>query len=137
VSVKAFLHIRHFRQLGRYVGVGILVTLVDYLMFLLVLQQGMLTIQANAVSKVAATVVGAYLHRRITFGGPQRLKFSQQMLAYAALAAFNLALSTGVIMLLMHTTDMPALVSKLAADCLVIIVSFGISRFLIYAPSQS
>ena len=129
--------IQLLRQLGRYVGVGIIVTLVDYLVFLLVMHQGLSAPQANAASKVAATLVGAYLHRRYTFTGPQRLNLLRQMFAYAALAAFNLALSTGVIVLLISSMGWSGLVAKLAADLLVIVVSFAVSRVLIYAPAQS
>lgn len=124
-------------QVGRYAGVGVGVTLVDYLFFLLFMQQGLSAAQANAGSKVAATLLGAYLHRRYTFAGPQRLNLLRQMLAYATLATFNLALSTGVIVLLMNVAGWSALVSKLSADLLVIVISFVVTRVLIYAPAKN
>lgn len=124
-------------QVGRYVGVGVFVTLIDYLIFLLAVHLGLSAAYANVSSKVAATLGGGYLHRRYTFAGPQHLSLLRQIVAYAALSAFNLALSTVCIVWLMTNAGWPPLVAKLCADILVIAISFVASRVLIYAPSRT
>jgi putative flippase GtrA len=121
---------------ARYAGVGVVVTLIDYVVFLLGMQWGLSAPLANVLSKLAATLAGAVLHRRYTFAGPQRLGPARQMLFYAALSLFNLGLSTGLIVVLSSMLGWPGLVAKLLADVVVIAVSFVVSRVFIYAPAR-
>lgn len=124
-------------QLARYVGVGLVVTLIDYAVFLVSMHLGLSAPRANVASKLAATLAGAVLHRRFTFAGPQRLGLARQMLAYAALSLFNLGLSTALIVVFSSHLGWPALLAKLTADVFVIALSFVVSRFFIYAPART
>jgi putative flippase GtrA len=121
---------------GRYVGVGVLVSGADYLVFLMALASGSTAVWANVLSRVASTAVGAILHRRVTFAGPQRLGLRRQMLAYGTLSVVNLVLSSGLIHLMVNGVDVPPLWAKVATDVVMILLSMVISRFFIFAPSR-
>ena len=121
---------------GRYMGVGAVVTGVDYLIFLLCLQFGSVPAVANAVGRVVATGVGALLHRHYTFAGPQRLGLARQMAAYGALSAFNLGLSTAMIIVWVHHVGLGAVWAKVLTDAVVIAVSIVIGRLFIFAPAR-
>jgi putative flippase GtrA len=125
-----------FGFLGRYVGVGVLVSGTDYLIFLLALAGGSTAVWANVLGRVVSTVVGATLHRRYTFAGPQRLGVRRQMLAYGTLSVVNLGLSSGLIYLLVDGLALPPLWAKVATDIVIIVFSMVISRVLIFAPSR-
>ncbi len=121
---------------GRYLGVGIVVMALDYLVFLLGLQMGATAVQSNAVGRLVTTVVGALLHRRYTFAGPQRMGILRQVMAYFALSGMNLAISTGLILLFAYHMDLAPLLAKMLADVVIIAISMVVGRFLIFAPAR-
>ncbi len=123
-------------QAGRYLGVGVVVTGVDYLVFLLFLQFGSGAAAANAFGRLLATGVGALLHRRYTFAGPQRLGWARQMVAYGALSAFNLGLSTAMIVAWVDHVGLGAVWAKVLTDLVVIALSILIGRLFIFAPAR-
>ena len=135
IPATARLH-SWFGFLGRYVGVGVLVSGTDYLVFLVALAGGSTAVWANVLGRVVSTVVGAILHRRYTFAGPQRLGVRRQMLAYGTLSVVNLGLSSGLIHVLVDDLTLPPLWAKVATDIVIIVLSMVISRVLIFAPSR-
>ena len=61
------------RQLLRYVGVGLVVTGVDFVVFLAgVMAAPRLVLLANVVAKLASGVLGFLLHRQFTFSWNHR-----------------------------------------------------------------
>lgn len=124
-------------QLLRYLGVGLVVMAADYAGFLLCLLLGLTAVLANAVGKVAATIVGCVLHRSYTFAGPQHLSIRQQLVSYILLSVANLILSSILIHGFVHKLGLAALVAKVLTDIVVIVISYLVSKFLIYAPPRS
>lgn len=123
------------KQLGRYAIVGLLVAATDYSLYLLLIHVGLVPVAANAGSRIPATCVGALLHRSFTFSGPQRWSWGRQMMAYGALSAFNLLLSSALIFLLHDWFEWAPLRAKLGTDVLVILLSWLIGRFVIFVPA--
>jgi putative flippase GtrA len=113
-----------------------MVTGVDYLVFLLCLQLESGAAMANVVGRVLATGVGALLHRRFTFAGPQRWGLARQMIAYAALSAFNLGLSTAMIIAWVDHVGLGAISAKVLTDMVVMALSIAIGRLVIFAPAR-
>ena len=120
---------------GRYLGVGLVVMSLDYLVFLLGLQLGATAVQSNAAGRLLTTVVGALLHRRYTFAGPQRMGMLRQMVAYFALSGINLVISSGLILLLTENMGLAPLWAKMLTDVVVIAISMLVGRFFIFAPA--
>lgn len=133
MSIKDY-YLDLVRQLVRYAGVGIVITVTDYFIFLLCVYIDLPVIWSNATAKCAATLVGIFLHRIYTFAGPQRLSLMRQVAAYILLSAFNLCLSTAMILLIAEHYEWSALPSKIISDILIICISFVVSRLFIYAP---
>lgn len=128
--------VRTLWQLMRYLGVGLVVMAADYACFLLCLLLGITAVLANAVGKVAATIVGCVLHRNYTFAGPQRLAIRQQLVSYIVLSAANLILSSVLVHALVYKLSLSALAAKVLTDIVVVIVAYLVSKFVIYAPTR-
>lgn len=122
---------------GRYLGVGAIVTGVDYALFIVSVRLGLAAVEANALSRVIATLVGAVLHRHYTFAGPQKWGLWRQMAGYGALSALNLALSSGLLIVLVDRWGWAPLLSKVCTDVLIIAVSIIVGRLLIFAPAPT
>jgi putative flippase GtrA len=120
-------------QIGRFGVVGLLVVALDYATFAAVLwAMPDNHLFANIAGKVAGAVSGFVLHKNITFAGAQRDGAGRQALSYALLFAFNLAMSTGLLWLLVDHLQLNTYWSRLAVDALVIITSFTGSRLFVY-----
>lgn len=136
-SRKLAQRLRAFLQmLSRYVGVGLLVAASDYAVYGLAVWVGATVLVANLVSRMVATVVGAWLHRRYTFAGPQRMGMPRQMVAFGVLSAVNLLISSGLIVLLHDHLGLNPLWSKLGTDVVIVLISLVVSRLLIFAPAR-
>jgi putative flippase GtrA len=120
-------------QIGRFGLVGIFVVALDYAVFasLLWAMPGS-HLLANVAGKVAGATSGFILHKYITFAGEQRDSTRQQAISYAMLFAFNLAMSTGMLWLLVDHLHLNAYWSRLFVDALVIVSSFTGSRLWVY-----
>lgn len=123
-------------MVGRYVGVGVLVASADYAVFAVVMLVGASALSANFFSRLAATLIGAWLHRTYTFAGPQRLGVARQMVAFGVLSAGNLLLSSALIFILHTRLGWPPIWAKLGTDVIIVIISLAVSRLLIFAPTR-
>jgi putative flippase GtrA len=120
-------------QIGRFGLVGIFVVALDYAVFagLLWVMPGS-HLLANFAGKVAGAISGFILHKHITFAGQHRDSAGRQMISYALLFAFNIAMSTGLLWLLVDHIGLNAYWSRLFVDALVVVTSFTGSRLWVY-----
>jgi putative flippase GtrA len=120
-------------QIGRFGLVGILVVALDYAVFaaLFWAMPGS-HLLGNIAGKMAGAISGFILHKHITFAGQHRDSTRRQAMSYAMLFAFNLAMSTGLLWLLVDYLHLNAYWSRLFVDMLVIISSFTGSRLWVY-----
>jgi putative flippase GtrA len=123
-------------MLSRYVGVGLVVAISDYLSYGAALLFGATVLLANVLSRLVATILGAWLHRRYTFAGPQRCNVTRQMVGFAALSVANLLISSALIHTLHHHAGFNALWSKVGTDIVIVLISLVVSRWLIFAPAR-
>jgi putative flippase GtrA len=125
-----------FAMLSRYAGVGLVVAISDYLAYGAALLFGASVLLANLLSRLVATIVGAWLHRRYTFAGPQRWDLARQMMGFAALSGVNLLISSALIHVLHHHAGLNPLWSKVGTDVVIVLISLVVSRWLIFAPAR-
>ena len=120
-------------QIGRFGVVGVFVVALDYAVFasLFWALPGSLLL-ANFAGKVAGAISGFILHKHITFAGQQRDHAARQALSYALLFAFNIAMSTGLLWLLVDHGGLNAYWSRLCVDGLVIVSSFVGQKLWVY-----
>jgi putative flippase GtrA len=123
-----------FAQLFRYILVGSAVYAVDVglFAFLLALPGGVHYLIANGASKAVAATVGFLLHKHFTFRWEQAGGALGQSLAYALLFLFNLGLSTALLSLSVDLLALPALLSKIVTDVIVVALSFALSRSFVF-----
>ena len=121
------------KQIGRFGIVGIFVVALDYAVFaaLLWAMPGN-HLLANVAGKIAGAVSGFVLHRQITFAGQHRGRAGRQVLSYTMLFAFNLAMSSLLLWLLVDYLRFNTYWSRLSVDAMVIICSFTGSRLWVY-----
>jgi putative flippase GtrA len=120
-------------QIGRFVAVGLCVVALDYAVFAAWLwaMPGS-HLAANIAGKAVGALSGFVLHKYITFAGEQRDGTGRQAVSYALMFGFNLAMSTGLLWLLVDHLRLNAYGSRLAVDALVVITSFLGSRLWVY-----
>jgi putative flippase GtrA len=120
-------------QIGRFGLVGLLVVALDFALFaaLLWAMPGQHLV-ANIAGKAAGAVSGFFLHKHITFAGSQRDRAGRQGASYALLFTFNLAMSTGLLWLLVDTLGFNPYWTRLFVDGLVVITSFLGSKLWVY-----
>lgn len=94
-------------------------------------------LEMNVVAKTLSAFVGFFLHRHFTFSWEQRHSMKRQFILYVLLFAFNMALSTGLIYLLVGRLSLPTLPSRIAVDMVVIVTAFIVSRQMVFRTSSS
>jgi putative flippase GtrA len=121
------------RQIGRYVAVGLVVVAIDYSVFaaLFWAMPGQ-HLAANLAGKIIGACAGFILHKYISFAGQQRDGTGRQAFSYAALLAFNLIVSSGLLWLLVDALALNAYASRLCVDAVIIGTSFLGSKLWVY-----
>lgn len=120
-------------QVARFGLVGLLVIALDYAVFAALLwAMPDSHLIANIAGKIAGAISGFFLHKNISFAGAQRDSMGKQGAAYALLFAFNLAMSTGLLWLLVDQAALNAYGSRLFVDALVILTSFLGQKLWVY-----
>lgn len=121
------------RQMWRYLLVGGVVYLVDLAVYAAMVHLvPHAYLLANGMGKIAGAALGFILHKRFTFFGGQRDGVERQVLSYAGLLAFNLALSSALLWFAVGAVGADALIARVAIDGLVILMSFLGMRLWVY-----
>jgi putative flippase GtrA len=93
-------------------------------------------VEANVIAKVLASVVGYLLHRSITFRGKKKHTWERQLFFYVALLAFNTVSGSLLLVLLVEVANLIEVFAKLTADAVVIVVSFFLSRSVVFSRAR-
>jgi putative flippase GtrA len=121
----------------RYIGVGAVVTGLDYATFLAVAWAwaGHYAM-ANLLGKLVAGGCGFLLHRTVTFAGRHRHELGPQALRYGLLLLGNSALSTALVYIGTSVLRFSPLGVKIVSDVVVILLAFIVSRTSIFAAAR-
>lgn len=123
-------------QLVRYGMVGGTVYVSDFAMFAVTLWAVPgAYLWANVAGKSVGALTGFVLHRQFTFSWKQKDSAARQLISYLMLFAFNLALSSLLIFLLVNQAGANAFAAKLVVDFIVIAIAFVASRLWVYRPA--
>lgn len=120
-------------QSARYGLVGLCVFAADVLVYLACLAAAPHAfLLGNACGKATGALLGFVLHKRFTFSWRQKDSGLRQLASYIGLFLSNLALSSGLLWLLVTPIGLGAVFAKLMVDMIVIAVSFFVSRLWVY-----
>jgi putative flippase GtrA len=122
------------RQGLKYLLVGILVYLCDFLTFLLlaaILPYGFL-VMANYAAKSVGAGCGFILHRNITFGGTFQLPPAHQFGRYMLLLFATSSMSSALLFAGVNLIGASVVAVKLVGDVLVTAAAFIFSKFFIF-----
>lgn len=126
------------KQTVLYVAVGGIVYLVDigsFWAFVTLWPEQHLA--GNTLAKVAGALTGFILHKYLTFAGDQSDPVQKQAVRYVSLLAANIAGANLLLYLFIDILALPTLPAKIGVDVLVIIVSFFVSRHLVFRKNKA
>lgn len=120
-------------QLLRYLAVGGVIAVTDYAVYAATvwLTSGAY-LPANVLGKLVGAALGFWLHKHVTFRWEQRDAAVWQARSYAALLAFNLALSTVLLFALVEAAGFDEYLSRLAVDAVIVATAFVGSRLWVW-----
>lgn len=127
--------VRH--QLARYAIAGSGVYLSDLVAYCLaILVDPGHYLVANCAGRLTGALVGFIVHRRWTFGGPQKLGWPSQLLVYLVLLGTNVLTSSFLLWLLVAGFGLAKLPSRMSVDVLILGSTFLVSRHLVFGTRQ-
>ncbi len=131
-ALTAWLGRRHPARFLRFLLVGFITTLLDWVVFyLLAVRLGMFYLAAVSVSITLATFVHYGLNRIFTFRCSARRIF-RQMAVHAGLSLTYMLLTIAVMYLLVDLLSYDKMASKMATTALMTLVSYYMSRFITF-----
>lgn len=120
-------------QLLRYIAVGGFIAATDYAVYAAtVWLSGGAYLWANVLGKLLGAALGFWLHKHVTFRWEQRDAAARQVRSYAALLAFNLALSSLLLFVLVDAAGFDEYLSRLAVDAAIVATAFIGSRLWVW-----
>jgi putative flippase GtrA len=131
----------HSPQFARYLGIGIVATLVDWTIFyLLIGYLGIFYLVALATSYFASTVLNFFLNKRYTFRNTYR-RVHVQLALFVAVAIVGLGINEIIVFSLAHlipggTTEVALMASRVIATLVVFLWNFALNKRLTFRLLQ-
>ncbi|MCI9194668.1 MAG: GtrA family protein [Angelakisella sp.] len=120
------------RKAGKFAAVGVVNTLVDFLVFTVLAQALSVNVYLAQVAGYSAGVLNSYvLNRSWTFRVRGRF-FSPALVKFLVLSVCMLGLSTGLLYLCHGVAGVPKLAAKVLATGGTMVVSFLVNRFWVF-----
>ena len=117
---------------GKFAAVGVVNTLVDFLVFTVLAQFLQCNVYLSQVLGYSAGVVNSYvLNRSWTFRSRAGF-FSPALVKFLVLSLCMILFSTGVLYLCVDVAGLPKLAGKVVATGVTMVVNFLISRFWVF-----
>lgn len=125
------------QQFGRYMVSGGIVYACDLAVFtLLNFLAPTHYIYWTVAGRIAGALVGFLLHNLYTFRGEKEHASHVRALRYILLFISNAALSVLLLRLAIEYLSIPVLAARIAVDVIIIILTFIISRQLVFSAKQ-
>jgi putative flippase GtrA len=128
-------------QFARYLGIGVVATLVDWVIFyLLIAYLGVFYLLALAVSYFASTALNFFLNRRYTFRNTYK-RVHVQIVFFIAIAIVGLGLNETIVYGLAHllpggVTDAALMASRVIATLVVFVWNFALNKRITFRLFQ-
>jgi putative flippase GtrA len=120
----------------RYVAIQLLAFIVDYGLFLIVLQSGLSgPIVANILARLAAGIFAFVAHRSFTFRVSEKSVIRRQAIHYFLLLALNVPITSVMLALLLLWIAEPV-AAKFIADIICVPLIYGLSKHFIFTGQQ-
>lgn len=138
LKLALIIRIRHMifqhlaRETSRYVIVGGIIYVADFLIYLLVVTfSTSLFIEGNIIGRIVGAITGFFLHKHWTFKGKQIHSTKKQIVNYFLLLLFNIFLSSILLAgFNLYWYSLGSIWSRIFTDVLIIIFTFVCSRFI-------
>jgi len=118
----------------RFCLVGAVNTAVDFSVFTVLTNMGVLLLVAQCVSYTCGVLNSFLLNRKWTFKG--RGQSSGQLIRFFTLNLGTLAITYGLLVYFHNQLAWPLLVSKLVATVVSLVINFGGSRIWVFSPIE-
>jgi putative flippase GtrA len=128
-------------QFARYLGIGILATLVDWAIFYLLIGfLGVFYVLALAASYFASTAFNFFMNRRYTFRNTYR-RVHVQLAIFLAVAIIGLGLNETIVYSLAHLlpggmTDIALMAARMIATLVVFLWNFALNKRITFRLFQ-
>jgi len=119
----------------RFCMVGAVNTGVDFAVFAVLSNMGVLLLVAQGISYTCGVLNSFILNRTWTFRG--RGQFSIQFIRFSALNLCTLSLTYGLLVYIHHALGWPLLASKVIATGASVVINYAGSRLWIFLPVSS
>jgi putative flippase GtrA len=128
-------------QFARYLGIGVIATLVDWVVFyLLIVYLGIFYLLALAASYFASTIFNFFMNRRYTFRNTYK-RVHVQLALFITVAVVGLGLNETIVYGLAHLipggmTDIALMVSRVIATLVVFLWNFALNKHITFRLFQ-
>jgi putative flippase GtrA len=130
-----------YPQFARYLGIGVIATLVDWVIFyLLIVYAGVFYLLALATSYFASTALNFFMNRRYTFRNTYK-RVHVQLAFFIAIAIVGLGLNETIVYGLAHLlpggmTDAALMASRVIATLVVFLWNFALNKRITFRLFQ-
>ena len=143
--IKKLIKSEGFRELFVYGIVGVLTTVVNYVVYYAVTrlaalitgaapEHAVLIAVGNVLSWIASVTFAFWANKKYVFRSPDwgKATLKKEIPGFVAARVFSLVLDIAIVELMVHAMGVSDLISKLVSNILVIVVNYFLSKFWIF-----
>lgn len=131
--IKTIISKRLGNESGRYILVGGVVYVFDFLIFsFFVFVNADLYVIGNIVARISGALLGFFLHRNWTFRAEYKHNKKNQLFMYMSLLSVNILSSSMLLFILVDLILLGELYARIITDIVIVAFTFIISKLFIF-----
>lgn len=123
---------KEIKQFIMYGIVGVFTTLVNYIIYCLLIKQGWLI--ANSLAWCGAVLFAFYTNRKVVFQSNQNAK--HEAFQFFIMRFFTLLIENALLFLLIQLLGFHVYISKIAVSFITVIANYGLCKFKIFNQKE-
>lgn len=127
--------IKKYKELIKYLIIGVLTTVINYVVFAILVQVVKIEMHASNIIAWVVSVIFAYFTNKLFVFESKSFEtkvIGKEILSFGAARVFSLLLEEVILYVFVNILNMNQMVLKLIANVIVIIVNYILSKFIIF-----
>ncbi len=125
---------KQLKELGKYGFVGVLTTLVNYVIYYVLLKANCTWLIANSIAWIAAVAFAFYTNKRFVFASENNAK--QEAILFISMRFLTLLIENLLLAIFIQYLFVSALLSKLLVSVVVVVANYGFCKSKIFKKKE-
>jgi putative flippase GtrA len=131
--------IKKYKEVIKYLIIGVLTTIVNYVIFIILVNAIKIEMHTSNIIAWLISIIFAYFTNKLFVFESKSFKVEvliKEILTFAMARVFSLLLEEAILYIFVNRLEMDKLIIKLIANIIVIVLNYVLSKFIIFTDKK-